>query len=277
MEDVRARLTALAALPWHVRIEGPSGSGKGLAAAMLHRLSLRHGPFIECDVNEMAEGLAIEDLRGHARGAYTGAVTDRAGVFEAAHGGTLFIDEIATASLSTQSGLLKLVERGPVKRLGECRGRQVDVRIIFATNADLEELVKLGRFRADLLYRMGWLIVRMPALCEHREDIPEIAEIILNRLARESGRDYPKLTRAAWDRLIAADWPGNVRQLEGALKDYIAFGTLSDLVRRPGRNPSEWEGELDDVLQRHEGKVAAAARELRVSRKALYKQLKRHQ
>lgn len=278
MQAVRTRIATLAALPWHVRIEGPSGSGKEVAARLLHQLSACcNGPFVECDVNEMAEGLAIEDLRGHSRGAFTGAVSARAGVFEAAHGGTLFIDEIATASLTTQAALLKMVERGRVHRMGECRGRQFNIRILFATNADLEELVKQGQFRADLLYRMGWLILRMPALCQHREDIPEIAGTILSRLAREAGRDCPKLTRPALDRLIAYDWPGNVRQLEGALKEYVAFGKLPDLVRRPGRRPSEWRDHLDAVLERNEGSVSAAARELRVSRKAVYKGLRNRQ
>jgi two-component system response regulator PilR (NtrC family) len=276
MDGVRSRIAMLSALPWHVRIEGPSGSGKGVAARLLHRLSPRHaGPFIECDVNAMAEGLEVADLRGHTRGAFTGAMTDRAGLLEAAHGGTLFIDEIATASMRTQLALLQLVEQRTVQRIGECRTRQVDVRIVFATNANLSELVTAGRFRDDLLYRMGWLVVQMPALSEHREDIPELAAMILNRLAREAERDCPRLTRSVLDRLIAFDWPGNVRQLEGALQEYVAFGKLPDLVCRPGRDPQEWQAELDAVLERNDGSVSGAARELRTSRKAVYKALRR--
>ncbi len=276
MDGVRSRLAMLAALPWHVRIEGPSGSGKGLAARMLHRLSVHPtGPFVVCQVNAMADGLEVAELLGHARGAFTGAVTDSPGLFEAAHGGTLFIDEVATASAKTQLALLQLIDEGIVQRQGERRVRKVDVRVLFATNADLEAEVKSGRFREDLFHRMGWLVVRTPALMEHREDIPEIAASILVAKAREARRECPRLTREAMDRLIAYDWPGNVRQLEHALEHYVAFGRLPDVVRRPGRDPREWEAELDEVMERHQGDVAAAARELRVSRKALYKGLRR--
>lgn len=278
MCGVRSRLAMLAALPWHVRVEGPSGSGKGLAARMLHRLSVRHaGPFVTCQVNAMADGLEVAELVGHARGAYTGAVSDSPGLFEAAHGGTLFIDEVATASSKIQLALLQLIDEGVVQRAGERRVRKVDVRVVFATNTDLWGAVKLGQFREDLFYRMGSLVVRMPALREHREDIPELATSILMVKAREAGRECPRLTREAMDRLIAYDWPGNVRQLEHALEHYVAFGKLPDVVRRPGRHRGEWEGELDEVMERHQGDISAAARELRVSRKAVYKSLKRRQ
>jgi len=275
MEAVRERIASLADLPWHVRIEGPTGSGKGLAARELHRLShISKGPFVSCNVNALADGLEVAELAGYTRGAFTGAVADRVGLFEAAHGGILFVDEVATAPPKTQLILLQLVE-GSVQRVGECRTRQVDVRIVFATNADLESLVSSNDFRADLYYRMGSLIVTMPALRDHREDIPELAATILARQAREAGRDCPRLTREAWDRLIAYDWPGNVRQLDQALKHYTAFGKLPDVIRRPGRDPSEWQDEMDEVLERQGGNVTKAARELRISRKALYKGMER--
>lgn len=276
MQTVRSQLALLAALPWHVRIEGPSGSGKGLAARELHRLSpLRDGPFIQCSVNALAEGIEVAELVGYARGAFTGAVNDRPGLFEAAHGGILFVDEIATASPRTQLVLLQLVDEGTFQRLGERRSRKVSVRIVFATNVNLEKAVKAGVFREDLFHRMGVLVVQMPALSDHRDDIPEFAETILSRKAREAARDCPRLTQAALDRLVAFDWPGNVRQLEHAMEHYVAFGRLPDLVRRPGRKRSEWEAELDETLQRHDGKITAAARELRISRKTLYRSLKR--
>jgi DNA-binding NtrC family response regulator len=278
MMAVRAQLESLAALPWHVRIEGPSGSGKGLAAQALHRMSSRSAnTFACCHVNALADGLEVAELVGYARGAFTGAVTDRPGLFEAAHGGTLFIDEVATASFRTQLALLQLVDEGTVQRLGERRVRQVDVRVVFATNADLESAVGAGQFREDLFHRMGVLVVRMPALRERPEDIPELVDNILGRKAQEAHRERPSLSRGSLDRLLAFDWPGNVRQLEHALEHFIAFGRLPDVVRRPGRDPSEWEDQLDAVLERHDGEIAAAARELRISRKALYKGLKRRQ
>jgi len=278
MDDVREKLATLAALPWHVRIEGPSGSGKGLAARLLHCASPRRpGPFVPCQVNAMPDGLEVAELVGYTRGAFTGAVADRAGLFEAAHGGTLFIDEIATASARTQLALLQLVDEGTVQRLGERRTRKVDVRVVFATNADLVEAVRAGQFREDLFHRMGVLVVRMPALNEHREDMPELAGAMLARKAREAGRADTRLTRAAMDRVIAFDWPGNVRQLEHAMEHYVAFEKLPDCVRRPGRDPREWEHQLGDVVERNDGNIAAAARELGVSRKAVYKGLKRRQ
>lgn len=276
MQAVRAQLEALAALPWHVRIEGPTGTGKGVAARELHRRSLRHvGPFIECSVNALPDGIEVAELVGHVRGSYTGAVSDAAGFVEAAHGGTLFIDEVGTASARTQLALLQLVDEGRVQRLGERRVRKVDVRIVFATNANLESLVASGQFRPDLLQRMGVLVLRMPPLVEHRDDIPEYVARALAERARELGRKAPPLPREAMDRLRAYDWPGNVRQLEEVMKYWVAFGELPDVIRRPGRGLSEWLDELPMALRRNDGSVAAVARELGVSRKAVYRGIKR--
>lgn len=273
---VRARLETLAALPWHVRIEGPTGSGKGLAARVLHSLSLRHDhTLVECHLNALPDGLEVAELVGYTRGAFTGAIADRQGLFEAAHGSTLFIDEVATATARTQLALLQLVDEGTVQRLGERRVRRVDVRIVFATNGDLAALVKAGQFREDLFHRLGVLIVRMPALQEHPEDIPELAENILAKKAREAKRSPPAISRSMLDRLVAYEWPGNVRQLEHTMEYVMAFGRLPDLVRRPGRDPREWEADVKTVLQRHGGNIAEAARELRVSRKAVYNGIKR--
>jgi DNA-binding NtrC family response regulator len=277
MEQVRARLAALAALPWHVRIEGPSGSGKGLAARLLHRLSPRAGgPFVCCHINALADGLEVAELVGYARGAFTGAVADRPGLFEAAHGGTLFVDEVATASPRTQLALLQLVDDGTVQRLGERRVRQLDVRAVFATNADLDQAALDGAFREDLYHRLGVLVVRMPALSEHREDVPELARSILVRKAREAGLEPPKLSRWQLDRLAAFDWPGNVRQLEHALEHVVAFGKLPDVVRRR-RPPRKWQARFDEIVQRHADNRAAAARELGISRKTLYKELQQRE
>lgn len=271
---VRARLDLLAALPWHVRIEGPTGSGKGLAARLLHRLSPRAGgPFVCCRVNAMADGLEVGELVGWARGAFTGAFADRVGWFEAAHGGTLFIDEVATASPRAQLALLQLVDEGVVMRLGERRPRRVDVRIVFATNADLEAAAQEGRFREDLYQRLGVLVVRMPALRDHRDDIPELAERILARKAGEAKvEEPPSLGLEDLSRLAAFDWPGNVRQLEHVLEHFVAFGRLPDLLLSVA---VDWQARLDDVVRRYAGNKAAAARELRVSRQAVYRELKR--
>jgi DNA-binding NtrC family response regulator len=274
MRDVRAQLASLAALPWHVRIEGPTGSGKGLAARVLHQMSARAGgPFVCCHINALADGLEVAELVGHARGAFTGAVGDRPGVFEAAHGGTLFVDEVATASPRTQLALLQLVDEGAVQRLGERRLRRVDVRAVFATNADLSQAVRAGTFREDLYHRLGVLVVRMPALRDHRDDIPELAYTILAQKARDVHVENPVLERRDLERLMAFDWPGNVRQLEHVLEHFLALGRIPDVVRRVGRVPSDWQTRLDEAVRRHQGNKAAAARELGISRKTLYRGL----
>lgn len=139
MRAVRAQLARLAALPWPVRLEGPTGTGKGVAARLLHHWSTRGaGPFVRCNLNMLADHLELDTFVGHAKGAFTGAVTDRPGKFELAHGGTLCLDEVASAAPRVQQALLQLVEEGTVQRLGEHRMRTIDIRIVFATHADLE-------------------------------------------------------------------------------------------------------------------------------------------
>lgn len=213
--------------------------------------------------------------RGHARGSFTGAVADVAGFAEAAHGGTLFIDELGTASAVMQRALLQLVDRRTVQRVGERRTRQLDLRIVFATNVDLQAAVAAGTFLPDLLHRMGYFIVRMPALAEHRQDILEYVEVAVVESARTLNREPPTLSREQWDRLLGYDWPGNVRQLQEVIKFVVATGELPDVVRRSGRDHEEWAEMLVAVMARHHGNVSAAARELGISRKAVYRELKR--
>jgi DNA-binding NtrC family response regulator len=267
----------LARLPWHVRIEGPSGSGKNLAARLLHVLSSRaRGPFIVCSLAMLPDGIAVEELVGHRRGAYTGAVEDRAGAFERAHSGTLFLDEIGTTSALAQQTLLDLVDGGAFKRLGEERLRPIDVRIAFATNENLETRVASGSFREDLYHRLGMLVLQMPALAEHPEDIPELTDHLLSEKSRQSGVSVAPLTAADMQRLMAYAWPGNVRQLDRAMEHYVAFGRLPDTIDR-GARPSDWREQVDEVLRRCAGNKAAAARLLGVSRKLLYEELRRRE
>lgn len=276
MRAVRDQLAALAALPWHVRIEGPTGSGKGLAARVLHRLSPRRdAAFISCHINALADGLEVAELLGYARGAFTGAIADRPGLFEAAHAGTLFVDEISTASPRTQLVLLQLVDEGTVQRLGERRVRKVDVRAVFATNADLEDAVREGRFREDLFHRLGVLVVHMPALRAHRADIPDLAACVLTRKAAQAGVEPRGFSEAELACLRQFDWPGNVRQLEHVLEHFVAFGCLPALVHH--RGPQEWQVRFDEVVKRHGDNRAAAARALGISRTTLYKELRRRE
>jgi DNA-binding NtrC family response regulator len=275
MGNLRVQLARLAAVPWPVRLEGPSGTGKGVAARLLHCWSPRcRGPFVALHLNMLAEGLEIAELVGHVRGAFTGATTDRPGAFEAAHKGTLFLDELAIASPRVQRALLQLVDEGAVQRLGEQRPRRVDVRLVFATNANLESAVVAGEFRKDLFYRLGSLVVRMPALSEHRDDIPELVEHILEQKTNELGDVVPPLSPGGLATLVAFDWPGNVRQLQHVLEYYVTFGRLPHAILHAPRAP-DWKDRLDEALARHGGNKAATSRELGVSRKTVHDELRR--
>ncbi len=202
-----------------VLVTGESGTGKELVARALHNNSgRRNGPYIPVHCAALPENLLESELFGHTRGAFTGAASARVGRFEAAHGGTLLLDEIGEISLSTQVKLLRVLQEREIVRLGENRARPMDVRVIAATNRDLGAMVQRGQFREDLYYRLRVLPLHVPALRERREDIPLLAGKILGDVASRYGRNNVRLSHAASLILEAHDWPGNVRQLANALE-----------------------------------------------------------
>jgi two-component system, NtrC family, response regulator len=277
MQSVKATIARLAAFPWPVRIEGASGTGKGIAARMLHALSTRaRRPFVRCNLNMIPDGREHAELVGWVRGAFTGAVSDHAGDFEAAHSGVVFLDELAVASPKVQAALLQLVDEGVVRRIGDYRVRVVDVRVVAATNADLEAEVAAGRFREDLFFRLDRHVVCMPALAEHREDIPELASKMLEWSARAAGVSARDLAPADLEQLMAYDWPGNVRALEHVIEYFVTWGRLPADLAQDGLR-SSWRRRVDHALAHHSGNKTAAARELGVSRQALYDELERRQ
>lgn len=272
MVDVRERIANLAGLNRPVRIEGATGTGKSLAALLLHRLSPRRGgPFIRVALNALAATVVEDHLFGHARGAFTDAHRDRAGAFEEGHGGTVLLDEIGAAPPETQRTLLQVIETHEFSRVGETRLRRVDVRVVSATNMSLESEVAAGRLRDDLYYRLGSLL-RMPSLSERREDVPELASHLLKRVVADAGRRVRPLTAAELAVLCAHPWPGNVRQLESALRDFVIDGRLPHWVYDGG--PSSWRARVDDALTRHRGNKSAAARDLGISRPTLYREFR---
>ncbi len=205
-----------AAIP--LLITGETGTGKELAAEAAHAGSARRkGPLLVCDLAALSPSLIESELFGHARGAFTGADRDRPGAFELAHGGSIFLDEIGELELSLQPRLLRVLDTGQVKRVGDNRYRNVDVRIIAATHRDLAAAVAAGTFREDLYYRLAAATVTVPPLRERLEDLPLLVEKMLEDLSASAGRRF-ELDPAALGQLSAYDWPGNVRQLRNVLE-----------------------------------------------------------
>jgi len=222
MQALLSQLEQVAATRSTVLLLGESGTGKELAARALHYNSDRaEQPFVVIDCAAVPETLQESELFGHTRGAFTGAVAAKRGLFEEAHGGTVFLDEVGDLSTATQAKLLRVLQEGTIRRLGDTRVIQVDVRIIAATNRDLPAEVRAGRFREDLFFRLNVLPLRLPPLRERPEDIPLLAEHFLRRFAAETGRPLRWIAPVALDCLMAYRWPGNVRELEHAIEHAV--------------------------------------------------------
>ncbi len=227
MEAVRGSVDRAAGAPFAVLIEGESGSGKELVARALHRSGPRRDrPFCALNCAALPDDLVESELFGHARGAFTGAMTERPGVFEEAHGGTLFLDEIGELSPRAQAKMLRVLQDGELRRIGENAARRIDVRFVSATNRDLRREAKAGRFRFDLLYRLDVIRIVVPPLRERREDIAVLAEHCWREMASRTG-SRATLAAATLAALARYDWPGNVRELQNVL--------ASLLVRSPKR------------------------------------------
>ena len=213
---------------------GESGVGKEVFARTLHRLSARHSkPFIALNCAAIPEQLLESELFGVERGAYTGAVHSRLGRFERADGGTLFLDEIGTLSAGAQGKLLRVLQEGEFERLGDSQVRQVDVRVVAATNVDLREEVRAGRFREDLFFRLNVFPVRIASLRERREDIPLLMTHFLYKFNHRHGRRITGFTQRAVDAMLSYDWPGNVREVENVVERGVILATESGVIDAP--------------------------------------------
>lgn len=207
-----------------VLITGESGSGKERIARLLHEESLRaSGPWIAVNCGAITETLLEAELFGHTRGAFTGATADRAGLFEAANGGTLFLDEIGEVSPGMQVKLLRVMQVREVRRVGENKSRKVDVRIVAATNRDLTRSVAIGAFRQDLYYRLKVVELHVPSLRERKDDLLELAQVLLADSARTLNRKVSGFGPRVADQLLRYDWPGNVRELQNAMERCAAL------------------------------------------------------
>jgi two-component system response regulator HupR/HoxA len=214
-----------------VLIMGESGTGKELFARALHYNSLRQKePFVAENCGALPDELLESELFGHKRGAFTGAIEDRIGLFESAHGGTIFLDEIGETSPAFQLKLLRVLQEKEVRPLGTNKKRPIDVRIIAATNRNLEEDVRMGRFREDLYYRLATFIIHLPPLRDRMEDIPYLAVDILNKTQAELGKKVDGYTAEAMEYLQKYQWPGNVRELENEIKRMLVLTQESKLT-----------------------------------------------
>src|SRR5262245_40726157 len=226
LEAVARQIDLVAPTDSGVLILGESGTGKELVAREIHRRSHRAGkPLIKVNCAAVPRELYESEFFGHARGAFTGALRDRAGRFELADQGTLFLDEIGEIPLELQAKLLRVLQEGELERVGEERTRGVNVRLVTATNRDLRAEAEAGRFRQDLYYRLSVFPVELPPLRKRKEDIPLLAEHFLRLSARKLGRGAPRLTLAAVQRLQQYDWPGNVRELEHVVERAVITAT----------------------------------------------------
>jgi DNA-binding NtrC family response regulator len=215
-----------------VLITGESGTGKELVARAIHHNSLRRErPFVAVDCNALSENLLESELFGHVKGAFTGAVSGKKGMFEVASGGTLFLDEIGNITLSTQAKLLRVIQEREYRAVGDTRVQHANVRLIAATNKDLKAMCATGSFRDDLYYRINIFPIEMPALRERREDIPALAFHFLRRYAEELGKDLRDISEGAMSALAGYAWPGNVRELENTIQRAAILST-DHVIRR---------------------------------------------
>ena len=273
---------------WTVLIEGETGVGKELVARSLHAASPRRdGPFVAVNCGGLTESLATSQLFGHRRGSFTGAVADQEGVFEAANGGTVFLDEIGELPAAIQSALLRVIQEREITRVGESKPRKIDVRILAATNRDLDNEVKAGRFREDLLYRIRVARISVPPLRERVEDIPPLVSSFLAEGRAAAHKRVHGLEPAAMQRLMEHSWPGNVRELKNAIETAIirCGGPVVSVVDLPleigdtyapaetGLVEGDSRSRLLDALRRAGGNRSRAAALLGISRATLYRRL----
>lgn len=290
-------LKIIAATDVSVLLTGESGTGKELLAKELHRSSPRaKQPFVSINCAALPEQLAESELFGHRKGAFSGAESHHEGRIRAAQGGTVFLDEVGELSLPIQAKLLRFLESRECQAVGEVQPRKVDVRVIAATNRNLEEMVRLGQFRQDLYYRLNIVPVELPPLRERAEDVPELVAHYVTLLARQHGLNQPRFTQAAVTRLAQYAWPGNIRELRNLCERLVILraGQEVDVTNLPrevqGIRSSAGEIRvpaaqslkdvevhlITDALRQTQGNRSRAARLLGITRDTLNYRLKKH-
>jgi len=302
VRQVLERVEKVAPTDARVLISGDNGTGKELVARAIHRLSGRSKePFVEVNCAAIPSELIESALFGHIKGSFTGAVSDRAGKFEQADGGTLFLDEIGDMSLAAQAKVLRALEQGVVTRVGGSKAVEVDVRVVAATNKDLQEEIREGRFREDLFYRLNVVPIHVPPLQDRRDDIPMLIQHFAHAMASTARVGAKTFTDAAVERLVSREWPGNVRELRNTVERLLIL-TPGDQVRAedvdllaPGRSAASTAGgdllgaetfvEFKERAERafivrklreNDWNVAETARKVDMPRSNLYKKIEKY-
>ena len=293
MKETLNQAKMVAATDARVLINGESGTGKELLARAIHNASPRHEkPFVAINCSAMAEDLLESELFGHEKGAFTGATRSHKGLFQAADGGTLLLDEIGDMPMRLQVKLLRVLQENQVRPVGSTDAIRVDVRVISATHRNLQDLMARGRFREDLYYRLNVVNIRIPTLDQRREDIPLLVAHFLQQIAREAGQERKVYAPEAVEMLVMAEWPGNIRQLFNVVRQNVALSRSpvisAELVQQSlgehaGKLLSFTDARdeftrnyLSQILQITTGNVSQAARLAKRNRTDFYKLLARH-
>ena len=291
MQRIRRLTERVAPTDANILITGENGTGKDLLAREIHRLSLRQaGPIETVDMGAVIETLFESELYGHAKGAFTDARTERAGKFETAHGGTLFLDEIGNLPYHLQAKLLTALQQRKIIRVGTNTPRDIDIRLICATNRDLQRMVADGEFRQDLFYRINTVTIELPLLRDRKEDIPLLADMFVRKYAGIYSRPVPKISDEAMERLCSQSWPGNIRQLEHTVEKALILSDSDTLHARDfdlhesTTSPAPQSTTLEAMernairaaIKQHDGNMSEVARQLGITRQTLYNKLRKY-
>ena len=293
MKEILQQAKMVAATDARVLITGESGTGKELLAQAIHKASQRHDqPFVAINCSAMAENLLESELFGHEKGAFTGATRSHDGLFQAADCGTLMLDEIGDMPMRLQVKLLRVLQENQIRPVGSTKALQVDVRVVSATHRDLQDLMREGRFREDLYYRLNVVNIKLPTLDDRREDIPLLVANFLQIIASEAGQERKVYAPEAVEMLVTAEWPGNIRQLYNIVRQNVALSrspvisgelVLQSLGEHGGKLASFTDARdeftrnyLSQILQITMGNVSQAARLAKRNRTDFYKLLARH-
>jgi DNA-binding NtrC family response regulator len=292
MAAIRKTLDKIAPTDATVLITGENGTGKDVLAREIHAHSLRSGkPMVAVDAGAITETLFESELFGHVKGAFTDAHTDHVGKFEQADGGTLFLDEIGNIPLHLQAKLLRAIQNRSIVRVGGNDARPINIRLICATNMDLEQLVREGRFREDLYYRINTVHIALPALRERKEDIVPLAQLFLERFAEKYHRPLSGIAPEAAAMLTEGQWSGNIRELQNCIEKAVILSEGSELTAKDFQleqaakpvgttikavSEAEEERMIRQAMDRTDGNISAAAKMLGVSRPTLYAKLKKY-